>query len=91
MNKPEVYNSFEREQVRRQKLGEGDFLAYFKVQAEKRSGGSYENWLIAYKYLEHFTGGSLKVADVNEKFCNDFRQFLMTTTGIKKKKKDFGT
>jgi integrase len=87
LNKPEVYSEFEREQVRRHKAGEADFLAYFKELTDKHTGGSYDNWMIVYNYLDRFTGGSLKVAEVTEKFCNDFRQFLLTTNGIKRTKK----
>jgi hypothetical protein len=38
-----------------------------------------DNWVSAYNYLETFTGGSLKFADLNESFCNDFKEHLLTT------------
>jgi integrase len=39
-----------------------------------------------YNYLETFTNGNLKFADLNEKFCNEFKEYLLTTKSNKSNK-----
>lgn len=87
LNKPEVYNEFEKEQLKKRQLGERDFLQYFKELTNKHTGSSYYNWDIVNIYLKDFAGDSLRFADVNEKFCNDFRNYLLNARGHKKTKK----
>jgi len=73
LNKPEIYTDAEREKLRVKALGEKDFLAYFLELANEKKPSTQHGWLSAYNYLNDFTGGSLKVADLTEKFCNDFK------------------
>jgi len=86
LNKPEVYTGYEKEQLRIKELGEQNFVEYFKSLADKRKASNHDNWVSAYKYLEIFTKGNLKFADLNEKFCNEFKNYLLTTKSIKSKK-----
>jgi len=86
LNKPEVYTGFEKEQLRIKELGEQNFVEYFKSLAEKRKASNHDNWLSAYNYLETFTKGNLKFTDLNEKFCNEFKNYLLTTKSNKSKK-----
>lgn len=85
LNKQEVYTEFERERLRLKELGEIDFVDYFRKQANKRKASSHDNWMSALNYLETFTGGSLKFADLNERVINEFKEYLLTT---KSKKSD---
>jgi integrase len=86
LNKPEVYTGFEKEQLRIKELGEQNFVEYFKSLADKRKESNHDNWLSAYNYLETFTKGNLKFTDLNEKFCNEFKNYLLTTKSNKSKK-----
>lgn len=86
LNKPEVYSKYEQEQLKIRERGEKDFVEYFKTLANKRKASSYDNWMSALKYLEAFTNGSLKFANLNEKFCNDFKDYLLTTKSNKSSK-----
>ena len=79
LNKPEIYTDAEREKLRVKALGEKDFLAYFLELANEKKPSTQHGWLSAYNYLNDFTGGSLKVADLTEKFCNDFKKHLLST------------
>ena len=79
LNKPEIYTGYELEQKRIKELGEQNFVAYFKTLADKRKASNHDNWVSAYNYLETFTKGNLKFADLNEKFCNEFKEYLLTT------------
>lgn len=86
INKPEVYTEFEKEQLRIKEMGEKDFIPYFKSLVDKRKNSNHDNWVSAYRYLEKFTNGHLKFADLNEKFCNDFKEYLLTTKSNKSPK-----
>lgn len=61
------------------KIGERNFVEYFRTLADKRKGSNSDNWSSAYNYLETFTNGTLKFSDLNEGFCEDFKHYLLTT------------
>lgn len=85
LDKPEIYTKHEKQQLRIKEKSEQNFVTYFKKLADKRQGGNSDNWLSAYNYLEAFTGGHLKFADLDETFCNDFNEYLQTTKRNKSK------
>lgn len=86
LNKPEVYTGYEKEQLKIRERGEQNFVEYFKTLANKRKASNHDNWVSAYNYLETFTNGNLKFADLNEKFCNEFKEYLLTTKSNKSSK-----
>jgi len=86
LNKPEIYTGYEKEQLKIREQGEKNFVEYFKTLADKRKASNHDNWVSAYAYLEIFTKGNLKFADLNEKFCNEFKEYLLTTKSNKSKK-----
>lgn len=86
LNKPEVYTGYEKEQLKIRERSEQNFLTYFKALADKRKAGNYDNWVSTYNYLEKFTNGNLKFANLDEKFCNDFKEYLLTTKSYKSSK-----
>jgi len=86
LNKPEVYTGYELEQLRIRERGELNFVAYFKELADQRKASNHDNWVSAYHYLETFTKGNLKFADLNERFCNEFKKYLLTTKSNKSSK-----
>jgi integrase len=86
INKPEIYNEFEKEQLKIKEQGGQNFVEYFKYLADKRKASNFDNWMSAYNYLLSFTNGNLKFADLNEKFCNDFKEYLLTTKSNKSSK-----
>lgn len=79
LNKPEIYSQYEKEQLRLKELGEQCFVEYFKRLAKKRKGTNNDNWNAALNYLDTFTNGSLKFADLNQKFLEDFKEYLLNT------------
>jgi len=85
LNKPEIYTGYEKEQLKIKERGEQNFVAYFKSLADKRKASNHDNWVSAYNYLETYTKGNLKFADLNEKFCNEFKDYLLTTKSNKSK------
>ena len=86
LNKPEIYTGFELEQLKIKQNGEKDFIEYFQNHTNKLRGTSYDNWNTTLKYLIVFTNGILKFLDLNEKFCNDFKYFLLNTKSFKSPK-----
>jgi integrase len=86
LNKPEIYTGYEKEQLKIKERGEKNFVEYFKTLADKRKASNHDNWVSAYNYLETFTKGNLKFADLNEKFCNEFKEYLLTTKSNKSSK-----
>jgi integrase len=86
LNKPEVYTGYELEQLRIRERGELNFVDYFKELADERKASNHDNWASAYNYLETFTNGELRFSDLNEKFCNEFKAFLLTTKSNKSSK-----
>lgn len=58
----------------------GNFLKYFEKIADGKLNGSksnYENWLSVLKHLRAFSPGECKFGDIDEKFCHDFKAFLL--------------
>jgi integrase len=86
LNKPEIYTGYEKEQLKIKEQGEQNFVAYFKSLADKRKASNHDNWVSAYHYLETFTKGNLKFSDLNQKFCNEFKEYLLTTKSKKSNK-----
>ncbi|MFA6924388.1 MAG: site-specific integrase [Bacteroidales bacterium] len=86
INKPEIYSGYEKEQLKIKERSEQNFVEYFKILADKRKASNHDNWVSAYNYLNSFTKGKLKFAELNEKFCNDFKEHLLTTKSNKSSK-----
>lgn len=86
LNKPEIYTGYEKEQLKIREQGEQNFVSYFKKLADKRKATNHDNWVSAYHYLETFTNGNLKFSDLNEPFCNEFKEYLLTTKSNKSNK-----
>ena len=83
INKPEIYTGYEKQQLKIKEREEQNFVEYFKQLADKRKASNYDNWVSAFHYLNAFTKGRLKFADLNEKFCSDFKEYLLTTKSNK--------
>ena len=85
LNKPEIYSQYEKQQLKIKEQGEINFVEYFRKLANKRKASNYDNWISALHYLEAFTDGNLKFADLNEMVLEDFKDYLLST---KSKKSD---
>jgi len=86
LNKPEIYDHYEKEQLKITEKGKLCFVEYFSELANKRKNSNHDNWVSALKYLESFTNGSLHFFDLNEKILEDFKEFLLTTKSNKSSK-----
>lgn len=77
LNKPEIYTDSEKHQLRMKEIGEKNFLEYFKILTNERKTSNHDNWVSAYKYLEKFSEGKLRFADLNERLCEYFKMYLL--------------
>lgn len=91
INKPEIYADFEKTQLKsKQRMGDS-FIEYFRQLTEARKRLKNDPWNCAFQYLNDYTGGNLTFTDLNEIFCDGFRNYLLTvkskrsdTTGLSK-------
>ena len=60
------------------KLGQSDFLKYFKKITDKQKAGSLKPYDNTYKYLQKFTKGKIAFNSINKKFCNSFKEYLIS-------------
>ena len=63
-----------------------NFIDYFKEQMEKRkqSKGNYGNWDSSLKHLINFAGSQVSFKEVDQDFCENFRDYLKDTAKKKK-------
>ena len=54
-----------------------DFVQFFRDLVATKQGSDKKIWVAVLSRIELFTGGKLPFALLNEKFCNDFRSFLL--------------
>ncbi len=85
LNKPEIYNTLEQEQLKKNKRQDGNFITYFKKLSEKKNESNRFLWLGSCDFLKLLKGGALKFSDIDTVLCDEFREFLETT---KSKKSD---
>lgn len=55
-----------------------DFVQYFRDLADKRKASNHDNWISALYYFEQFTGGTLKISALNEKICNEYKEYILS-------------
>ncbi|WP_321251138.1 site-specific integrase [Psychroserpens sp.] len=88
LNKPEIYTAFELEQLKAKEKGELSFIGYYEQLMDRHQGKNYDVWLSALFYLKEFTGGKLKFNEVNERFCNDYRYYLLMAKSRRRGKRN---
>lgn len=87
LNKPEIYNEYELQQLRKREMGEGSFTNYLKDYVLKHRYQSHDSLTCFEKHLNIFAKEKeLTFADITEKFCNGFKDYLLTAKNIKNKK-----
>jgi integrase len=86
LNKPEIYNEFELEQLRKKEIGEGSFTNYLKDFVIKKKYRTFDSWTCFEKHLLIFAKNKeLKFSDITERFCTNFKEYLLTAKNIKTK------
>ncbi|MDA3813458.1 MAG: tyrosine-type recombinase/integrase, partial [Candidatus Cloacimonetes bacterium] len=86
-------NEFKREEVEKLKLNsnqyslnsnklDANFVVYFKALADKYQGNTKRNWYSVYKYLYSFSNGIIKFSDIDEKVCEDLKDYMLTKLSV---------
>lgn len=70
LNKQEVYSDFELERLKVKQQGEKDFIAFFQSSKNQQMDNA------ALIHLQNFAPKGLKFADLTEKLCNAYKDYL---------------
>ena len=83
----ELYTDDDNRKVEAKQKAETNFILYFEKLAYKRNKNRSESillsWLCVYDYLKKFSGETLLFANLTESWCEDFKEFLLTTKSRK--------
>jgi integrase len=63
-----------------------NFLNYFKLLARKRSGTNNDNWHSAVKYFDAYCKGKCTMGNITERFCENFKDYLLKVPSRKSDK-----
>lgn len=77
VNKPEIYSAYEREAIRNKERANSCFYTFFEQQRERKRGATYQAWMNTLIHLKAFAGDELRAKDINARFCEDFREYLL--------------
>jgi len=83
----ELYTDDDNRKVEAKQKAETNFILYFEKLAYKRNKNRSESillsWLCVYDCLKKFSGETLLFANLTESWCEDFKEFLLTTKSRK--------
>jgi integrase len=65
----------------------GNFLDFFKNISARKSGGNADSWEMGWRYFEYYAGEELRFIDLNEDFCLDYKDFLLSSPSIREREK----
>ena len=66
-----------------------NFIDYFEEQASKREGS--HNWRMSINYFKAFAGEVFPFTHLNETFCEEYADFLLSSPGIGRAKRKIKT
>lgn len=61
---------------------DANFVIYFKNLAEKYTGNTKRNWHSVYSHLDAFTKGSIKFSKINEIFCENLKDYMLSKLSV---------
>ncbi len=63
----------------KKKNKEVNFIDYFNSLSKKQKESNTDTWISTGKHLVKFAGEQVQSSEIDENFCNDFREFLLST------------
>lgn len=69
--------------IQKEKL-KGDFIEYMRSIPQKRELANYKAWECVINHLIKFKSPVIKFSDINEGFCNSFREYMLTKASLVK-------
>lgn len=61
---------------------DASYLEFYQAYIKSKQRSHNDNFEMAYRYFLEFAGHDIRFTDVNEFFCNDFRNFLLSQPAI---------
>ena len=86
LNKNEIYSDDELAKLKTRELGDQSFIQYYRKLTSKRKSSNYDNWMSSLHYLNEFTEGNLKFSELTTSFCEDYKDFLLTSPNRRTRK-----
>lgn len=83
LNKPEIYNEYEREKLKQIEKGAKSFIAYYESLISKKIGSNRDNWYSSLLYLKKFADGDLTFSELTLPRCEEYREFLLKTNSVR--------
>lgn len=65
---------------------EASFTDYFKSISAKKKGTNLDGWRMAARYFESFAGPDFRFKDINIFFCDEYKEYLLSSPSITGKK-----
>jgi integrase len=90
LSKPEIYNEFEREQLKFKEKSNQSFIDYYQKLAYKKDLSNQHVWISALNHLKSFATVDIKFADLNQTFCENFKDYLLSTRSRRSAKTTLG-
>ncbi len=103
VNKPEVYNEFEKSILSKKEKGSKSFIEYYKSLMKSRKGTNYDNWASALFYLLDFENifvqkvnseakekdkiSFIRFSDLNQILCREYKEYLLNAKSKRSKNK----
>lgn len=63
-----------------------NFIEFFEALVGKKVGSNKTSWRSALGYLTKFSGGQILMKDLSVSFCNDYKEYLLSTASKKSPK-----
>jgi len=74
-----------------ERMRNGDFVDFFDEEKKKRKGSSGENWRMAIGYFKTFAGEKVLFPQLNETFCEEYADYLLSAPSIGRAKRKIST
>jgi len=85
----ELYTDDDNRKIDAKQKADANFILYFEQLGDQRnknrSDSIRQSWSCVLDYLKKFSGETLLFANLNESWCEDFKDFLLTTKSRKAK------
>lgn len=65
-----------------QRMLKGNFVEFFEAERDIRAGSNSDNWKMAVAYFKEFAGENFLFPHINETFCEEYADYLLSEPSI---------
>jgi integrase len=65
-----------------QRMLKGNFIEFFESERDIRAGSNSDNWKMAVAYFKQFAGENILFPHINETFCEEYADYLLSEPSI---------